>query len=65
MYQIENGKDWDSELYHSLMERRLRSSKIAKDIKIKLETEDALPTLPNHYDWLMLCVSYCLIKCRN
>ncbi|PLA39875.1 cell division protein FtsK [Neisseria sicca] len=62
MYQIENGKDWDSELYHSLMERRLRSSKIAKDIKIKLETEDALPTLPNHYDWLMLCVSYCLIK---
>ncbi|WP_312265608.1 FtsK/SpoIIIE domain-containing protein [Neisseria sp.] len=61
MYQIENGKEWDEELYHTLMDKRIRSSKEAKDIKQKLEYEGALPTLPNHYDWLMLCVSYCLI----
>lgn len=62
MYQIESGKEWDEELYHALMDRRIRSSKEAKEIKHKLEYEGALPTLSNHYDWLMLCVSYCLIN---
>ena len=44
MYQIENGKEWDEELYHTLMDKRIRSSKEAKDIKQKLEYEGALPT---------------------
>ncbi|QEY23387.1 FtsK/SpoIIIE domain-containing protein [Neisseria animalis] len=63
MYQVDNINGWDTDYFHTLMgEKRIISSKEAKDIREKLMDSGALPPLDNNFDWAMLCIGYCFAK---
>lgn len=63
MYQLNTAEEWDTDYFHTLMsEKRIFSSKEAKDIRAKLIVEGALPHLNNNFDWAMLCIGYSLAK---
>lgn len=63
MYQLANNQEWDTDFFHSLMsDKHIISSKEAKLIREQLANAGALPHLDNHYDWAMLCISYCFTK---
>ncbi|WP_107726782.1 FtsK/SpoIIIE domain-containing protein [Neisseria weaveri] len=63
MYQLDNQAQWDTDYFHTLMgEKRIISSKEAKDIRDKLNHAGALPYLDNNFDWAMLCIGYCFVK---
>ena len=63
MYQLERSEEWDTDYFHTLMgEKRIISSKEAKDIRDKLIDAGALPPLDNNFDWAMLCIGYCFAK---
>lgn len=63
MYELDNQAEWDTDFFHTLMsDKRIISSKEAKDIRARLENAAALPHLDNNFDWAMLCISYCLAK---
>lgn len=64
MYQLKNPEnEWDTDLFHELMsDKRIHSSKEAKQIRENLTNAGALPHFDNHFDWAMLCISYCFVK---
>ncbi|MDO5639442.1 MAG: FtsK/SpoIIIE domain-containing protein [Neisseria sp.] len=63
MYQLEHNAAWDTDYFHTLMsEKRIISSKEAKDIRDKLMDAGALPPLDSNFDWAMLCIGYCFAK---
>ncbi|WP_274585058.1 FtsK/SpoIIIE domain-containing protein [Neisseria leonii] len=64
MYQLEHtDKGWDTDFFHTLMgEKRIVSSKAAKQIRTRLHDAGALPPFDGHYDWAMLCIGYCLAR---
>lgn len=63
MYQLDNQAQWDTDYFHTLMgEKRIISSKEAKDIREKLTNAGALPNPDNNFDWAMLCIGYCFVK---
>lgn len=63
MYQLDKQVQWDTDYFHTLMgEKRIISSKEAKDIREKLTRAGALPYLVNNFDWAMLCIGYCFVK---
>lgn len=63
MYQLNTTEEWDTDYFHTLMsEKRIFSSKEAKDIRSKLTSAGALPYLNNNFDWAMLCIGYSLAK---
>ncbi|WP_274571734.1 hypothetical protein [Neisseria leonii] len=64
MYQLEHtDKGWDTDFFHTLMgEKRIFSSKAAKQIRTRLHDAGALPPFDGHYDWAMLCIGYCLAR---
>lgn len=63
MYQLENQAQWDTDYFHTLMsEKRIISSKEAKEIREKLAHAGALPHLDNNFEWAMLCIAYCFAK---
>ncbi|MDO4697054.1 MAG: FtsK/SpoIIIE domain-containing protein, partial [Neisseria sp.] len=63
MYQLDNQARWDTDYFHTLMgEKRIISSKEAKDIREKLTRAGALPHPDNNFDWAMLCIGYCFAK---
>ena len=51
MYQISTEKKWDTEYYHELMDKRIISSKKAKEIRDELSRAGALPYFDNNYDY--------------
>ncbi len=59
MYQISAEQKWDAEYYHELMDKRIVSSKKAKEIRDELFRAGALPDFDNNYDWAVLCIAYC------
>ena len=63
MYQLNNQEQWDTDFFHTLMsDKRIISSKEAKEIRTRLNDAGALPVLDNNFDWAMLCISYCFVK---
>lgn len=63
MYQLDNQAQWDTDYFHTLMsEKRIISSKEAKEIREKLAHIGALPHLDNHFEWAMLCIGYCFVR---
>ena len=64
MYQISTEKKWDTEYYHELMDKRIISSKKAKEIRDELSRAGALPYFDNNYDWAVLCIAYCFADGR-
>lgn len=63
MYQLNNQEQWDTDFFHTLMsEKRIISSKEAKEIRQRLSDAGALPVLDNNFDWAMLCIGYCFAK---
>ena len=64
MYQISTEKKWDTEYYHELMDKRIISSKKAKEIRDELSRAGALPHFDNNYDWAVLCIAYCFADGR-
>lgn len=63
MYQLpDSTKKWDTEFFHTLIsDKRIFSSKEAKEIREKLSNAGALPHLDHHFDWATLCIAYCFI----
>lgn len=60
MYQINQDKEWDTDLWQKLMmHKRVSFSKESAEHKNKLTQTGALPTFDNNYDWAMLCIAYC------
>lgn len=63
MYQLNHQEQWDTDFFHTLMsEKRIISSKEAKEIRRDLNDAGALPHLDNNFDWAMLCIAYCYAK---
>lgn len=63
MYQLDTQNEWDTDFFHTLMgEKRIISSKEAKEIRTKLNDVGALPPFDGHFDWAMLCIGYCFAK---
>lgn len=63
MYQLSNQEQWDTDFFHTLMsDKRIISSKEAKEIRTRLNDAGALPVLDNNFDWAMLCIGYCFAK---
>ena len=63
MYRLDTENDWDTDFFHTLMgEKRIISSKEAKEIRNKLNAAGALPPFDGHFDWAMLCIGYCFAK---
>lgn len=63
MYQVNTPNNWDTDYLHTLMgEKRIVSSKEAKEIREKLSFAGALPHLDANFDWAMLCIGYCFAK---
>lgn len=62
MYQIGAEQKWDTEYYHELMDKRIISSRKAKEIRDELSHAGVLPHLGNNYDWAVLCIAYCFVK---
>jgi hypothetical protein len=63
LYQLNNQEQWDTDFFHTLMsEKRIISSKEAKEIRQRLSDAGALPVLDNNFDWAMLCIGYCFAK---
>lgn len=63
MYLLNTQNEWDTDFFHTLMsEKRIISSKEAKEIRTKLTQAGAIPHLDNNFDWAMLCIGYCFAR---
>lgn len=63
MYQLNNQQQWDTDFFHTLMsDKRITSSREAKEIREKLSAAGAIPHLDHNYDWAMLCIGYCFAR---
>lgn len=67
MYQLDKNSfsinasgEWDSELFHELMNGKIVSTKEAGEHYEELVRVGALQKFKNYYHWAMLCISYAL-----
>lgn len=63
MYQLDNGKLWQSDYYHHLMnDKRIFSTLEAKKIYQELNNLGVLPEFDYDFEWARLCIAYCFAK---
>lgn len=59
-FSISTSGEWDSELFHELMNGKIVSTKEASEHYDELVRVGALQKFKNYYHWAMLCISYAL-----